>query len=91
MRKPRIDWKGLGNEVERRILDTAVEALPGEDKMDRVLDHVVDWLDEQIRFKGPVGTFAEAVSDFVIRQILRPIIEGLVQDAFDRLRSEGRV
>ena len=91
MRKPKIDWKALGGEVERRILQVAVGALPGDDKMARVLDYIVDWLDEQIRFKGPLGSFAEAASDFAIRQMLRPVLEGLVQDSFDRLRSEGRV
>lgn len=60
----------------------------GADKAGRVIEQLISHLDDIIE---PDKPFAEFLSDFVLRNVLRPVLAALVQEAFDEMRARGAV
>ena len=64
----------------RFIADQVGTGGTGADKADRVVDALIEHLDEAIHPKKPFG---EVISDIAIRWVLRPILKALVKEAYD--------
>lgn len=83
-----ITLKDIRDAARPLVLRAASEAIPGEAKMDKVLDELVEWLDKQIR---PKQLWAEKLTDWVIRKPFRWFVELVAQEVFDELRAAGEV
>lgn len=84
-----VDTKALRAKLEALILEQVPNLIPGEEKMDAVVDAGAKWLDEHVRwgFLGPVALFAEAVDGKVFRAVV-----GLVaQVVYEQLKDLGKV
>ena len=60
----------------------------GADKADRVVDALIEHLDQAIH---PDKPFAEIASDAALRWVLKPILKGIVKEAFDGMRKRGQL
>lgn len=74
--------------IERLVLEQVPKSGKGQDKARRVVNALIVELDEVI---APPEPLAEMLSDAALRLILRPILLGLVKEAFDGLRSRGEL
>lgn len=81
----RIDWPAL----EARALDLVraqlTEQADGPEKLERVVDALIEHLDRAIR---PPQPLAELVSDVLLRTVLRPMLRGLAQSAYERVMED---
>jgi hypothetical protein len=89
MGKVRINVGEFKEKVIALILKVARENIPGEDKLEKVLDDIARWGDEQLKwsFLGPLGIAVEALDGMVIRQL----IALPVQLVYDELKAAGKV
>ena len=86
---PPINWPALEEKIHDVILDQAPKVLPGAEKMALAVNNVAKWLDDQVDFSalGIAGAALEAADG----PILKFLIKGLVQRAYDQLKIEGQV
>ena len=75
------------------LLDRIDEDIPGPDRMDEVLDDLVELADLFLiwTWAGPVGPMFEAADGFVLQTIVRLLIRPHVQRLFDDLRAAGEI
>lgn len=67
-------------------------AVAGDEKHDWVVEQATEGLDKLITAPGPWGLALEASSDVFIRSdFVQGWISGVVEDAFDKLRTAGEV
>jgi hypothetical protein len=83
-------FKALAEEI---MLEIAADILPGEDKMDEVLEELIVRIDEFIDFKplGFIGNILEAIDGLIIKFIVMELLRPQVQAVYDHLRSEGKL
>lgn len=81
-------------DVEDKVRDlivaqSAYEDIPGIQKFDRVVNEVVEWLDDRAKwgFAGPLERVLEGADGFAFRWIARVV----VQLAYVRLKNSGRI
>lgn len=84
----RIDFKDLKAKAIEGIVAQGASSLPGEERAEAVVDQLIEKLDEAIHPKKPFGEF---LSDFALRQVVRPILRGLVHNSYEELREQGRI
>ena len=82
-----LDWSRLEGIARDKIVSAGGLPLPGEQKLDLVLDEVVQWLDSVIEPKSPI---AEALSDAAIKGA-RALLRSWLQAQYDKARAEGLV
>ena len=89
-----IEWKILEPIAEELILEIAGDLLPGEDKMEEVVEELSLRADEFLTWHGlPViiATALEIIDGPIIQAISRGTIQPLVQKVYERLRAEGKI
>lgn len=89
-----IEWKVLEPIAEDLILEIAGDLLPGEDKMEEVVEELSLRADEYLTWHGlPVILAAalEIIDGAIIQAISRGTIQPLVQKVYERLREEGKI
>lgn len=72
----KLDWSDLSTEAYRLVALLDGEPLTGAQKRRKVIDALVPIADRAVTFGGPLGAVLELVDGFVIRLILRGIVEG---------------
>ena len=72
--------------AEKYILEQVTNGGGGKQKANRVVNALIEELDKAIQ---PPQPFMEMLSDAALRFILRPILLGLVKEAFDGLAERG--
>lgn len=89
-----IKWEKLEPIAEDLILDIAGDVIPGEEKMQEVIDDLAVRADEFLEWKGLpffVAAALEAVDGIIIQAIARGILKGPVQKVYDRMKEEGKL
>ena len=98
-REERGPFLGIKLEVleplaEDLILEIVADAIPGEDKMQEVLDDLAERADEFLEWKGlpfVVSAALEAIDGIIIQAIARLVLQGPVQKVYDRLKADGKL
>lgn len=72
----KLDWTDLSAEAYRLVVALDGEKLTGAQKRRKVIDALAPLADRAVTFGGPLGAVLELVDGFVIRLILRGIVEG---------------
>ncbi len=97
-REPVIDWKHLEREAKAAILDMVLDELPGDEKMDEVLDGLAEDVDEWIKWDalagtGPIGAvfavFFEWADGLAIKGLIRALVRPSVQRWYDQMKAAG--
>lgn len=83
----KLDWNALEEAARERIIEAGGLPLPGEQKLDLVLDEIVQWLDEKIE---PASPIAEALSDAAIKGA-RALLRSWLQSRYEKARADGLV
>ncbi len=83
-----LSWAEVEGRIEEKILGWATSQLSGEEKREKVIDEVVEFIDKKLVFgTGVAGLIAESVDG----PVARALVSLVVQHAYDRLRAQGRV
>jgi len=80
--------------AEDLILDIAADAIPGEEKMQEVLDELAAQADSFLKWHGLPSWLSlplEVVDGILLQAIARSALEPLVQKVYDRLREAGKL
>ena len=89
-----IDLKVLEPLAEDIILEIAADAIPGEDKMQEVLDELALQADSFLKWNGLptwVSLPLELIDGIVLQAIARSLLEPLIQKVYDRLKEAGKL
>ena len=89
-----IDLKVLEPLAEDIILEIAADAIPGEDKMQEVLDELALQADSFLKWNGLptwVSVPLEIIDGLILQAIVRSLLEPLVQKVYDRLKEAGKL
>tara|TARA_R110000824_G_scaffold137692_5_gene302303 strand:- start:2345 stop:2731 length:387 start_codon:yes stop_codon:yes gene_type:complete len=89
-----IKWEKLEPIAEGLILEIAGDLLPGEEKMQEVIDELAEHADEFLSWQGlPVfiAVALEAIDGVIIKAIARGTLRPMVQKVYERLRAEGKL
>lgn len=90
----RLNWSGVRAFAEEQMRDIAGDAIPGADKMEEVLDDVLDWLDntvlefDDVAGDGLVGSFVEVALEGITDAglaLLRAMLRAHLQRWYDEL------
>ena len=87
-----LDLKLLRRRARDLLMDYAGERMPGRDRMDEVLDQLVEEADEFLvwTWAGPVaGALLEVGDGPALRAIIRLFVRPHVQDLYDHLHDVG--
>jgi hypothetical protein len=85
--RTKLNVSDIRDFVADKVLWASGENKSGEEKHSLVVAAVVDWLDREVSFRGPLAPIAEAASDVVIRLL----VGTLVQEVYDSLYEAGEV
>ena len=89
-----IKWEKLEPIAEGLILEIAGDLLPGEEKMQEVIDELAERADEFLSWEGlPVfiAVALEAVDGVIIKAIARGTLRPMVQKVYEKLKAEGKL
>ena len=89
-----IRWEKLEPIAEGLILEIAGDLLPGEEKMQEVIDELAERADEFLSWEGLpmfISIALEAVDGVIIKAIARGTLRPMVQTVYERLRAEGKL
>ena len=89
-----IKWSKLEPLAEDLILEIAGDLLPGEEKMQEVIDELADRADEFLEWKGlplVVSVALEAIDGVFLRAIARGTLRPMVQKVYEKLKAEGKL
>lgn len=89
-----IKWEKLEPIAEGLILEIAGDLLPGEEKMQEVIDELAERADEFLSWEGLpmfISIALEAVDGVIIKAIARGTLRPMVQKVYERLRAEGKL
>lgn len=89
-----ITWEKLEPLAEELILDIAGDLLPGEEKMEEVIDELAERADEFLNWQGlpmAVTLILETVDGVIISAIARGTLRPMVQKVYERLKEEGKL
>jgi len=89
-----IKWSKLEPLAEDLILEIAGDLLPGEEKMQEVIDELADRADEFLEWKGLpmfISVALEAVDGIIIGAIARGTLRPMVQKVYEKLKAEGKL
>jgi len=89
-----IKWEKLEPIAESLILEVAGDILPGQQKMEEVIDELAEQADEFLEWRGlpPVIAMAlETLDGVIIGAIARGTMRPMVQKVYDRLKAEGKL
>ena len=84
-RKNKEMWSQLSTKMVEFILDASVLDLLGEEKLELVLDQVVEHLDQEWNLHSPIGEAASDAALFLLRGILR----ALIHESYVILKNQG--
>jgi len=86
-----IDDETLAGLAGSLVVDMALEAMPGPEKMDAVLDELVEHADEFLVWTwcGPAGFFLELIDGPALRALVRVLIRPHVQRVYERIQAGG--
>ncbi len=88
-----IKWEKLEPLAEDLILEIAGDLLPGEEKMQEVIDELAERADEFLEWKGlpmVISIALEAVDGVIIGAIARGTLRPMVQKVYEKLKAEGK-
>tara|TARA_R110000824_G_scaffold395907_1_gene597011 strand:- start:155 stop:547 length:393 start_codon:yes stop_codon:yes gene_type:complete len=89
-----IKWEKLEPLAETLILEIAGDLLPGEEKMQEVIDELAERADEFLEWKGLpmfISVALEAVDGIIIGAIARGTLRPMVQKVYEKLKAEGKL
>ena len=89
-----IRWEKLEPIAEGLILEIAGDLLPGEEKMQEVIDELAERADEFLSWEGlpvVVALALEAIDGVFLRAIARGTLRPMVQKVYKRLKEEGKL
>jgi hypothetical protein len=89
-----IKWERLEPIAEGLILEIAGDLLPGEEKMQEVIDELAERADEFLSWEGlpvVVSTILETIDGVFLRAIARGTLRPMVQKVYKRLKEEGKL
>ncbi len=89
-----IKWEKLEPLAEDLILEIAGDLLPGQAKMQEVIDELAEKADEFLEWKGlpvVVSVALEAIDGVFLRAIARGTLRPMVQKVYERLKAEGKL
>lgn len=89
-----IKWEKLEPLAEDLILEIAGDLLPGQEKMQEVIDELAEKADEFLEWKGlplVVSVALEAIDGVFLRAIARGTLRPMVQKVYERLEAEGKL
>lgn len=89
-----IKWEKLEPIAEDLILEIAGDLLPGEEKMQEVIDELAERADEFLSWEGlpvVVALALEAIDGVFLRAIARGTLRPMVQKVYKRLKEEGKL
>lgn len=89
-----IKWEKLEPIAEDLILEIAGDLLPGQAKMQEVIDELAEKADEFLEWKGlplVVSVALEAIDGVFLRAIARGTLRPMVQKVYERLKAEGKL
>ncbi len=89
-----IKWEKLEPLAEELILDIAGDLLPGQEKMEEVIDELAERADEFLNWQGlplAITLILETVDGVIIKAIARGTLRPMVQRVYDRLKEEGKL
>tara|TARA_R110000751_G_scaffold145095_2_gene248763 strand:+ start:199 stop:591 length:393 start_codon:yes stop_codon:yes gene_type:complete len=89
-----IKWSKLEPIAEGLILEIAGDLLPGEEKMQEVIDELAERADEYLSWEGlpvVVSTILETIDGVFLRAIARGTLRPMVQKVYKRLKEEGKL
>lgn len=89
-----IKWEKLEPLAEDLILEIAGDVLPGEEKMQEVIDELSERADEFLTWQGLPTVIAlglEAIDGVIIKAIARGTLRPMVQKVYEKLKAEGQL
>lgn len=89
-----IKWERLEPIAEGLILEIAGDLLPGEEKMQEVIDELAERADEFLSWEGLpmfISVALEAVDGVIIKAIARGTLRPMVQKVYEKLKAEGKL
>ncbi len=89
-----IKWEKLEPLAEDLILEIAGDILPGEEKMNEVIDELAERADEFLEWRGlplVVSLALETVDGIIISAIARGTMRPMVQKVYEKLKAEGKL
>lgn len=89
-----IKWSKLEPLAETLILEIAGDLLPGEEKMQEVIDELAERADEFLSWSGlpmVIAVALEAVDGVIIKAIARGTLRPMVQKVYEKLKAEGKL
>ena len=89
-----IKWEKLEPLAEELILEIAGDLLPGEEKMQEVIDELAEKADDFLEWKGLPTVIAlglEAIDGVVIKAVARGTLRPMVQKVYEKLKAEGKL
>jgi len=87
-----IRWEKLEPLAEELILEIAEDILPGEQKMQEVIDELSERADEFLTWSGlpmVIAVALEAIDGVIIKAVARGTLRPMVQKVYDRLKAEN--
>ncbi len=89
-----IKWEKLEPIAEDLILEIAGDILPGEEKMNEVIDELAERADEFLEWRGlpmVVSLALETIDGIIIGAIARGTMRPMVQKVYEKLKAEGKL
>jgi hypothetical protein len=87
----RVLFPKLRRRAAELVLEYVRESIPGESRMDEVIDELVDEADGFLvwSWAGPAGMLLEAVDGVALRAMVKVLIKPEVQKVYEGLRDTG--
>jgi hypothetical protein len=89
-----IKWEKLEPLAEDLILEIAGDLLPGEEKMQEVIDELAERADEFLNWQGLPAVIAaglELIDGVIIKAVARGTLRPMVQKVYEKLKAEGKL
>jgi len=89
-----IKWEKLEPLAEELILEIAGDLLPGEEKMEEVIDELAEKADEFLEWRGlpvVVSLALETIDGVFLRAIARGTMRPMVQRVYEKLKNSGKL
>jgi len=89
-----IKWEKLEPLAEDLILEIAGDVLPGQEKLEEVIDELAEKADEFLEWRGlpvVVSLALETIDGIFLKAIARGTMRPMVQKVYDKLKAEGKL